>query len=266
MAIIRLAFDSRVTQHREKVTVFYPDVLKKRSYHGPKQEGEIQSPGDGKGYQVLYLIYGGGGDDLEWLAHADLTDWLERKNLVVVMPTIVDHLEELQIGNDLEYLTEELMPYISQLFPVSTKREDTWLAGFSLCGYFVWRVGLLFPHLFHSVCSLCAPIDILGDIRERGSAEPGEIEKIEGTSRDLLYLTEKKLREGEKLPGLFQAFGTEDFARGVNLHAVSHFEKIGLPNYEWHELPGAHNHVTGFAGLKMFVESLSRTGSTIPLS
>ena len=46
------------------------------------------------------------------------------------------------------FFTEELPMFITSVFPVSKKREDTYIAGFSMGGYGAWYLALSAPHLY----------------------------------------------------------------------------------------------------------------------
>ena len=59
------------------------------------------------------------------------------------------------------FFTRELPAYICSLFPVSPRREDTFIGGFSMGGYGAWHLGLLAPEVYSKAGSMSGALDLV---------------------------------------------------------------------------------------------------------
>jgi enterochelin esterase-like enzyme len=112
---------------------------------------------------VLYLLHGFGDNDISWtsagkinLVLDDLYAEGKLKNMIVVMPA--GHVGAPQRGhvffigpNDdpfsKDFLTD-LLPFVEKTYPVSKKREDRAIAGFSMGGVQTLNLALWHPEMF----------------------------------------------------------------------------------------------------------------------
>ena len=99
-------------------------------------------------YPVLYLLHGIGGDNTSWLEYTDIAGMMERGEMlqmVVVSPDgYLSYYADAADGS-LPYETffrNELMPMIQAAYPVSTRREDHYIGGFSMGGFGALTLGL----------------------------------------------------------------------------------------------------------------------------
>src|SRR3712207_5935441 len=86
---------------------------------------------------VLYLLHGLTDDDTAWTRYTSIERYAAAKGLAVVMPQVhrsfyADERYGLKFWT---FLSEELPAVVSSLFRVSTRREDTFVAGLSMGGY-----------------------------------------------------------------------------------------------------------------------------------
>ncbi len=84
----------------------------------------------------------------------------QQYNLVVILPSgensfYVDHPSGAAYG---EYIGEELIEVTRELFPLSTKREKTWIAGLFMGGYGALRNGLYYAETFSKLAAFSSPI------------------------------------------------------------------------------------------------------------
>lgn len=207
---------------------------------------------DGVKYPVLYLLHGAYGDYSDWARLTSIERYAQAHKIAVVMPSADNsfYQDMYRGGKYLTYFTRELPDYIARLFPVSTKREDTFVAGLSMGGYGAVRVAFEVPERFGAAASLSGAIDLLaalGDAEKEPHrppfywdaifADPG---KVEGSDADLFALAQKRLAEGRKLPPIYQTVGTEDFIYPANLSAKKKLEELGL-ELTYAEHPGIHD-------------------------
>ncbi len=207
---------------------------------------------DGVKYPVLYLLHGAYGDYSDWARLTGIERYAQAHKIAVVMPSADNsfYQDMYRGGKYLTYFTRELPDYIARLFPVSTKREDTFVAGLSMGGYGAVRVAFEVPERFGAAASLSGAIDLLaalGDAEKEPHrppfywdaifADPG---KVEGSDADLFALAQKRLAEGRKLPPIYQTVGTEDLIYPANLSAKKKLEELGL-ELTYAEHPGIHD-------------------------
>lgn len=164
--------------------------------------------------------------------------------------------QDMACGSDyLRFITQEVPQLCESLFPISTRREHTFVGGLSMGGYGALKVGLTCPEKFSHVFSLSGALDVmatLGSVNDGNRATPrnpytGERKfamdpaavfgttDVRGTDADLFALAEKVKAAGKPLPRLFQSVGT----RGLPLRFQP--DRTGYPAGSGHgcDLRGA---------------------------
>ncbi len=215
-----------------------------------KKESSYFYPG--AKYQVLYLLHGAYGDYSDWLRWSNIEKYAAEHRLIVVMPSAANSFyQDMYRGSDyLTYLTKELPAFVNAMFPVSRKRENTFVAGLSMGGYGALKLGFERPELFSACISLSGAIDMIGvygDIQKGFIQGPFLWEgifknpkEITGTDADLVALYKKRKQEGHSMPKVFQSCGTEDFIYKRNRTAKKMLKEAGVDlTYEEH--PGIHD-------------------------
>jgi enterochelin esterase family protein len=119
---------------------------------------------------VLYLLHGGGDNDISWTSAGKMDLVLDNlyadgklKNMIVVMPS--GHVPmrgqgmmSVAVEGDKDPFVKDflndLMPFVENAYPVSTKREDTAIAGFSMGGVQTLNLALGHPDRFAYVFPL----------------------------------------------------------------------------------------------------------------
>ena len=210
----------------------------------------------GSKFQVLYLLHGAYGDHTDWFRLTSIEKYATLHKIAVVMPAVSNSFyQDMYRGSAyLTYVTEELPKFIEQYFPVSRRREDTFVAGLSMGGYGALKVAFTRPEKFAACASLSGAIDLAALYKETvksGTEEPfrwGDIfkdpEAIEGSPADLFALIaevkERAAAEGSAIPRIYQTVGTEDFLYASNLAAKARLEAMGL-DHTYTEHPGIHD-------------------------
>ena len=120
----------------------------------------LPTPGEtGKKVQqnmkVLYLLHGLHGDETSWLQFSNIARYADEAGIAVVIPGVGNSFyQNMAHGEDFfTYITEELYEFVQALFPVSKKREDTFIAGLSMGGYGAWYLALACPEKFSATAS-----------------------------------------------------------------------------------------------------------------
>ena len=85
-------------------------------------------------FPTLYLLHGFGGNAMDWLTYSNIRLFAEQHQLAVIMPSgengsYLDNEEE-EIFNGA--FIEELVQFTRKMFPLSPRREDTYIGGLSM--------------------------------------------------------------------------------------------------------------------------------------
>lgn len=112
---------------------------------------------ENKPFKTLYLLHGVMGNYTDWVTGTCIKRWAEEKNLAVVMPSganmfYMDHPNANE--NYSEFIGKELVKITRRMFPLSHKKEDTFIAGLSMGGYGAIRNGLKYHDTFGYIAGL----------------------------------------------------------------------------------------------------------------
>ena len=204
----------------------------------------------GKKYQVLYLLHGAYGDCTVWSRYTGIERYAQQHKLIVVSASVTNscYLDMAHGGKFMTYMTKELPAFINAMFPVSTRREDTFIAGLSMGGYGAYRLALETPERFSCAVSLSGALDMASIAEQAVAGAPSALNlgdifpegPVRGSDNDLLALLKKRLAEGCTIPKLYQCCGTEDFLYQSNLYFRSELEKLPV-ELTFDQSPGIHN-------------------------
>lgn len=202
------------------------------------------------GLPVLYLLHGAYGDASSWTRFSCIERYAQKNRCVVVMASAENSFYQNMFrgGAYYTFFTEELPAYITSIFPVSKKREDTYIAGLSMGGYGAWFLGLSRPDLYSKAASMSGALDITDTVERVDGApsnSPFHWENIfehphclKDGPADLIWLY-KQCREAGNAPKLYQACGTEDFLYSMNLSVKEQMEQLNA-DLVYEEGPGGH--------------------------
>lgn len=191
---------------------------------------------------VLYLLHGGGDNDISWTSAGKMNLVLDNlyaegklKNFIVVMPSghvarVPRPLTAMTAGGTedpfIKDFVNDLMPFVERTYPVSTKREDTAIAGFSMGGVQAMNLALWHPEKFAYVYPM-------------GTGYfPDGIKEIEANDvpvmQNVVAHPFKRMVLGQ---------GRQDTLSGPNNAATrAMFDKFGV-KYEFREINGGHSFV-----------------------
>ena len=190
---------------------------------------------------VLYLLHGGGDNDISWTSAGKMNLILDNlyaegklKNMIVVMPCGSTPMRGNSMGAGpkgdpfCQDFLNDIMPYVEKTYPVSTKREDRAIAGFSMGGIQTLNLALWNPDKF-------------GYVFPMGTGFfPQVIKEIEEKSPEILKnpaINQFKL--------LYISKGKDDNLTAQNCKAMLNlFDKYGI-KYQYKEITGAHSFVFG---------------------
>ncbi len=244
MALLHCNFMSRSLGRPVPIQV----VLPTDKMAGPQGQAP-QGP-----FKTLYLLHGIFGDETDWVCGTRLQSWAQDRNLAVVMPAgensfYVDNPRASRLYGT--YIGKELVDFTRRTFPLSAKREDTFIGGLSMGGFGAIVNGLQNPETFGAVCALSSAL-ILDSMMEnkeytdflmtnKGYYESvfGDLDQVRGSDMDYDALAEKVAKEPVK-PRFYMACGTEDGLIGVNRAFRDHLQGLGF-DVTYEEGPGVHD-------------------------
>lgn len=211
---------------------------------------------EGKPYKTLYLLHGVLGSCVDWLYGTRIQRFAEENDLCVVMPS-GDNSMYLDQGVDLygEFIGKELVEFTRKTFPLSHKKEDTYIGGLSMGGFGAMRNGLKYSDTFGAIVSLSGAFVLNEKTLEEVENPVFNMDRMEYKKRvygeDLAaalvsdknpnYLVEILAKEGREFPAIYMACGTDDFLLEENKkfsqlltnHGVAHEFVLGPGSHEW---------------------------------
>lgn len=163
---------------------------------------------------VLYLLHGLSDDETIWMRRTSIERYAAEYGLAVVMPRVErSFYQDMAHGERYwTYVSQELPALVQQLFRVSDRREDTFVAGLSMGGYGAMRLALAQPERFAAAASLSGALHMAHPAVRQSRSDFydtafGEAD-IAGSDADLLALLARA--DPARLPSLMVACGLQD--------------------------------------------------------
>lgn len=204
------------------------------------------------GWPVLYLLHGLSDNEGAWCRWTSIERYLGAENydLCVVMPTTFRgfYTDAVEAGaKHFTHVTEDVPALIHKLFPITTKRSETFAAGLSMGGYGALKLGLVYPDRYAAVATLSGAVDLVGIIDDdnplKDEFAPVFGKEMKGSINDLfaqseaLVENEKGIKEADRL-SIYQCCGSEDFLiEGNRKYHDTFKDRLRLTYEEW---PGVH--------------------------
>jgi len=202
-------------------------------------------------YRTLYLLHGHTDDHTVWMRATSIERYVEGLNLAVVMPAVnlSFYTDMVHGGNYWQFISEEVPAVVRDMFSLSDKREDNFVAGLSMGGYGAFKLALTHPERFAAAASLSGALDVRETVRAHGRTEDkaflaqmrnifGDVSKVYNSKHDLFTLA-KEIAQSPVKPRLYQCCGTEDFLYADNVSFRDHVRKLPL-DLTYEEGPGEH--------------------------
>ncbi len=245
MAVLQMTLLSKTLMRTVPVTVLLP--TDKMTFPGMPVREE-------KPYKTLYLLHGVFGSCNDWLFGSRIQRYAEEHDLAVVMPSGDNAFYVDQpAGNNFygEFIGRELVELTRKMFPLSRRREDTFIGGLSMGGYGALRNGLKYSDTFGAIAVLSGAIHI-EEMAKRTEEAPffiesksyaqvcfGDLSKLIGSDMDPRWLVQQLNMEGKPLPDIYMACGEQDSLLPVNMDMAAFLKKQGA-NITVETWPGGH--------------------------
>ncbi len=207
-----------------------------------------------KPFKTLYLLHGIFGNYTDWADGTRISRWAQDHNLAVIMPSGDNHFYvDCEATGEMygEFIGKELVDVTRDLFPLSRKRSDTFIAGLSMGGYGAVRNGLKYWETFSHIGALSAGFILDGVIHSsQDSPMPtgrrsfyshvfGNLDTLTGSDKDYKALIAELKKSGADIPKIYMACGTEDFLLEVN-RDYHNYLKAQAVDVTYEEGPGSH--------------------------
>lgn len=203
MALIHIGFFSHALQMCTSCDVILP--LNRSNPSQPRR--------------TLYLLHNFGGGRTSWQRMTCIERYACARGLAVVMPEagLSSYADMAHGGHYLRYIADELPKVMRGFFPLSCRREDTFIAGCSMGGYGALRIALHRPERFAAAGSLssghtCFP-DFICQKDDRG-VSMAELtfgpDGISDDDDDLNRRARSLAANGETAPRIFIECGAQD--------------------------------------------------------
>lgn len=238
MALIQINYISNALQRTVPVQVILPvDKLTPDGMLPPKKK-----------YKTLYLLHGYLGNYTDWVSGTRIQRWAEERDLCVVMPSGDNafYVDRPATGNCYgQFIGEELVEITRRMFPLSDKREDTFIGGLSMGGFGAMRNGLKYHDTFGVVISFSGVLELFEQWKNLPEGEDcsfqegifGPFEKAVDSDKNPIWLA--KHLENDR-PKIYICCGTEDRLLTQNRNYRNLLTTLGY-DVTYEEGPGDHN-------------------------
>ncbi len=237
MALIQVNYLSKALFRTVPLNVILPvdrfDADTDRYLNGPERK-----------YKTLYLLHGLLGNYTDWVSQTRIQKWAEEKNLAVVMPSGDNafYFNSRTPWNDYgTFIGQELVEITRRMFPLSDKREDTYIAGLSMGGFGALRNGIVYSDTFGYVAGLSAAVHIFEDTSEEANIGLFDnMEEASKTDKNPWVAVEDMLAAGRNVPHIYMACGTQDDLMPANIAFRDYLESKGI-KVTWDEDDYGHD-------------------------
>ncbi|HOL18425.1 MAG TPA: alpha/beta hydrolase family protein [Bacillota bacterium] len=199
--------------------------------------------------RVLYLLHGLSDDASAWQRYTSIETLANAYGLVVVMPSAGRSFYcDLPNGQHyFTYLTEELPRYLEDLFNLSPRREDTFIAGNSMGGYGAFKAAFLRPELYSAAASFSGMLSL--EFLKYFPADPrmeefahlfGKLEDLPGSEHDPAVWLKKAAANKADLPRLYMACARQEDLYPLNVIFKAGASELGI-EVDYHEADGRHD-------------------------
>ncbi len=209
MALIQVNYLSKALFRTVPVNVILPSD--KISF---ESGGYQMKPG--QKFKTLVLLHGMLGNYTDWVTGTRIQRWAEDKNLAVIMPSGDNAFyvnSTIPNNNYEEFIGRELLQVMRNTFPLSDRREDTFIGGLSMGGYGAVRNGMKYAENYSRIIGLSSAL-FKFESDSRGNGVFGDSKTARESDMNYLVAYEnlkRRVAAGEfPMPEFYLACGTKD--------------------------------------------------------
>lgn len=234
MAVLKMNFLSKALGMQTNITVCLPTYSFADSMEGTEDLFVPNTYVSGMKFQTLYLLHGGSGDDGDYVNFTNIVRYADQHKVAVIMPSVGNSCyTDMEDGAKYyTYVAEELPKLCEAFFPISNKREDTFVGGLSMGSHGAMKLAMNYPERYAAallmsgasyrpgVPSMVKTVDGVYDfeatmeIPVSGGLQANLVDEdfIRGTVNDVYAAAKRNVEEGKQLPKLFFRVGDSDHA------------------------------------------------------
>ena len=223
--------------------------------HDPSAWDRRDYPSKKPPFKTLYLLHGITGNHTDLISETRIRALAEERNLAVVMPSgynafYLDHPETHNYYG--HFVGEELLDVTRRMFPLSDRREDTFIGGVSMGAYGALRNGLKYCETFGSIVSLSSAM-IINDFDQIISSDGlfflsrdflehtfGDLSHVRDSDKDPARLAADLVYCDRPRPRIFMTCGNQDPLAEANRMLAGRMRDTGL-DVTYHEMHGGHD-------------------------
>lgn len=215
---------------------------------------QVEPKGKPEKFKTIYLLHGYTGNCSDWLMSSRISKLARDRNLAIVMPSGENSFyeDDEKTGNLYGvFVGKELVEVTRKMFPLSTKKEDTIVAGLSMGGFGSLLLGSRFSQTFGSIICLSAGFlldDILNETIKADEVREtkkqllqllgDESECSENSNKHPVYHVKKSIALNQ-MPSVYMACGTGDFLYDNACKTRDRLIELGA-QVTWQEGEGEH--------------------------
>lgn len=221
-------------------------------------KGKAESYIPGTKFQTLYLYHGGTGDDSDYVNFSNIIRYANDNKIAVIMPCgynsgYANNESENQAwpARYWDFIFEELPKVCAAMFPISTKPEDTFVAGLSGGSIAVAKWLAYGPERFCTALMMSGggmEVEKIMTVVNRYNNGSTDFEinfdeleeqgiKLVDPESDLYRQLKCNSDEGKKLPKVLMTCGGNDFIRSFAQASKDILKSYGY-DVEYEEVPG----------------------------
>lgn len=195
---------------------------------------------------LLILLHGYLNSRQSWHKYTSIERYAEENHIAVVT---INGENQYYLNNQInawyDFIELELKDFIYGTFPISSQRQDNYIAGLSMGGFGALYHGLSNPKTYAYIGAFSPAIKV-------ANLEKSRI-KVEGET--LRNLIKKNKRD---LPGIYLAIGSEDFLLDQNKSFIKFLEDNKIDNT--HKIVEGYSHEWSFWDIqvKRFIQDCIR--------
>ena len=248
MAVVRFNFLSRCLGRQVDVSAVIPSWTFSRA--AKESVDEIYKVN--RKHKVLILLNGFSGDHTDYLNYTNIARYAEDNGICVFMPSGLNSAyRDREDGDKMHsFVAKELLQVVRYMFPVSTKRKDTYIGGLSMGAAGASTIGLAHPETFSKIFCMSGVTSkpkggkLKVNLNWFGEGEnlytPGNMagdKKLVNTKHDGIYSAKKIVEEGLERPEIYLTIGDKDFLLESTRSFKKYMDSLGYDIY-YEEVPG----------------------------
>lgn len=206
-------------------------------------------------YRTLFLLHGISGNHADWISETRIRHWAETHGIAVVMPSGYNafYLDQPETHNYYgRFVGQELVEVARRMFPLSDRREDTFIGGISMGAYGALRNGLKYCETFGAIVALSSAmiIDSFDQVISSDGlfflSRPflehtfGDLSEVKGSDKDPARLAADLVYCDRPRPRIFMTCGNQDPLAEANRMLAGRMRDTGL-DVTYHEMNGGHD-------------------------